>query len=59
MQKKMVHIGLRTTEELRDELQKIADKEERSLSKIIEIALKQYVKQQTQIEESAKKSANV
>lgn len=59
MQKKMVHIGLRTTEELRDELQKIADKEERSLSKIVEIALKQYVKQQTQIEENAKKSANV
>ena len=59
MQKKMVHIGLRTTEELRDELQKIADKEERSLSKIIEIALKQYVKQQTEIEENARKSANV
>lgn len=59
MQKKMVHIGLRTTEELRDELQKIADKEERSLSKIIEIALKQYVKQQTENEENARKSANV
>lgn len=59
MQKKMVHIGRRTTKELKDALQKIADKEERSLSKIIEKALKQYVKQQTQIEESERKSANV
>lgn len=59
MEKKTEIIAVRVTKSQKAKIEELAKRERRSISQTVEFTIEQYVKEQLESEESARKSANV
>ena len=59
MRKKTDLISVRVTKEQKAEIEELARRERRSISQIAEFAIERYVKEQSEKDKNARKSANV
>ena len=59
MEKKSEMIAVRVTKSQKAKIEELAKRERRSISQTVEFAIEQYVKEQLENGENARKSANV